>query len=633
MLFDPCGDLRKDYGAFCEVLRRTEREDIFRGLLTNEDRTRLVEQRRRQSALTAGSRRVSHSVAHEVEATAPFATGDPFAPEEDHRPSLTSHHSIAATAEPGPSKKPSAVGKRGSKARNSIAKEEEQTVDPTAPRPPASLSFLSLRFPTFCINARDMVPLTRAIPHCKTLVVVSLVGCGLSVESYMLLVEAVYRNSSIAEVRVDFNSVVTPGFYTDPTTVEHKREEDSPAERTQRQSLVSGTASVDTASSKKQEGGAKRTKSVDTTTTTPPPDPSAIYLKPSEYCGLRDIPTALEEQINEEREKKGKVDPKRQQQLQQQKEALDLFDQQHRIAVPKGWHGMLYTAIRTLSLRGDGIDDSAVQGIAHLLTDPHSRLLTLNLWGNYITDEGANALAAMLRVNRTLHALDLGNNRISDDGILALTDVFRVQDVTGPEEVAARRERYLKRWDATPAEMAAANSAPSSYPTYRDLYHAWWTARAEAEGAAGATPGKTGKEPNSARKTGSGKGKGKNDVVQARPTTPFDCDCIRLEEPLTNGSMSGVAKTVVRVPGNTVLEVLNLADNPITVTGVREVARRLRLREPTPEELLATASVMSEDGSSSGKPPRAAGGAAGDPRAVLCPAAAAGTTSPLPQRP
>lgn len=60
-----------------------------------------------------------------------------------------------------------------------------------------------------------------------------------------------------------------------------------------------------------------------------------------------------------------------------------------------------------------------------------------------------------------------------------------------------------------------------------------------------------------------------------RPTAAFDRDCVRVCHLAENDPF-------IRVPGNTVLEVLNMEENRyVTIVGVREAARRLALREPT----------------------------------------------------
>lgn len=71
-----------------------------------------------------------------------------------------------------------------------------------------------------------------------------------------------------------------------------------------------------------------------------------------------------------------------------------------------------------------------------------------------------------------------------------------------------------------------------------------------------------------------------------RPTVVFDRDCVRMCHLAENDSS-------IRVPGNTVLEVLNLEENRyVTIVGVREAARRLALREPaTTAEMLSMVEV------------------------------------------
>lgn len=710
MLFDPCGDLLKDYGAYCETLRVTEREDVY-------------------SAIHARSVDVPQVVA---------ATGISEGDGADGRAETEDGRGGAGSVS-SPKSKSQRKSSRTGERRKSSLKSSADGVSGAAPQAveavsaPAAvgvtLTSIKLHYPVFCLNQRDMTPLCRAIPHCPSLLSVELVGCGLSVQSYMKLVEAVYRSPRVISVAVDFNvpfielkhqrrltvgkESMEAGFVVDPTL--HPSSYSAAAEshdfpagplpppppppppgaspavsqepcfnasaaavpprcsvtstlaamQRQEQGRSESVGEVDEAAGRPVSSTAPRLSQISSADVAGatgvnvtargfsgmdgvvgglPEDDGAsavLYLYPTQYCGLDQQPTPLELQLQEEKEKKGKVDGKKVQQLQAQRETLRAFDQQHRIPVPKAWDGILFTGIHQLSLRGNHIDDATAGRLAQVLLDhSQSRLASLNLWGNHITDVGAAALARMLRTNRVLQVLDLGHNELSDVGLLELMRVFLMQQVTSPEEVATARRAYLTRRGASEEEQKAANQplVLADIPSYEDLYAHWWHMQQQA--AQLSAPAEANLSPADAAASASGSGKSprpttfvpavlpappvrdtqssptaagnlkrtppvKNKTVKSesatgaaiaasaaaaaafnttmsssaaraanRRTIGFDKDCVRVHHTADND-------TTIRIPGNTVLEVLNLEENRyITIAGAREAARLLRLREP-----------------------------------------------------
>nr|CCC96168.1 unnamed protein product [Trypanosoma congolense IL3000] len=547
MLFEPSGDLRLDYGAFCHTIGVIEREEVYRSLITNK------QQRAKKELKYCSS-----------------AEDGPMLQQFDEATEVQSQtvKGVAGANKMKDATKGSSPGRKHegeSPARRSLPG-ETPLVHPTVQQQP-TLYHIVMRHLTFCLNERDMKPLALAIPYCTTLMSIEFIGCGLSRESYFLLVEAAYKSRRLVSMAIDFNNVSRPGFYEDPTVnhpasepprlVEHTSgDEASPgrfgdeSKSTVFRDVVPSRLDGFLASPRVESAGSSRRT------------PETVHtFSPSNYRGLNNVPSLLEVQIREERERKGKIDSKKQAQLQQQRELLAQFDKENRIPVPRGWSAALLTGVRQLSLRGNGIGDKDVALMASvLLVHSRSELRSLNLWGNNITDEGAVSLSALLKKNRTLQVLDLGQNDIGDTGLAALVDCFRMQEMP-MEELPAYRRQYLMRCDATLREKNLAGAPPPHYPTYQEVYNAWHMVRY-------ATP-----EDRRESKKGLSKTK-RTDSISTRPTTPFDCDCFRIDDPPR-----------VRAPGNTVMRCINLGNNKrVTYAGASEALRVLSLHEPADDD-------------------------------------------------
>jgi hypothetical protein len=172
MLFEPTGDLWKDYAAYCEIEDKAEREDIV-------DAIQVVE-------LKPGdqSNRDNASIAAAMAAS---ATG-------------------TATAMLS-----------GTSAMMSVAP------TPTAPAAASKVqTHVIARNLDYCLAKKDAMPLANAIPHCHTLTKLHLTGCGITEHSLKLFVEAVYKSPSVTSVAIDFNP---GGLYKDPTVSKKDRNE------------------------------------------------------------------------------------------------------------------------------------------------------------------------------------------------------------------------------------------------------------------------------------------------------------------------------------------------------------------------------------------------------------------------
>ncbi|ESS68518.1 hypothetical protein TCDM_02662 [Trypanosoma cruzi Dm28c] len=566
MLFEPSGVLRSDYGAYCHALGFTEREEVYRSIFTSEERRQEKE--------------VKYLEAHspsDADTNADAAAFLSFSQKQSTIAAATAAVTPNTVNTTAANNTPASAGRKGRKASTVNAKSKKKgaaTEDPAKAlenAAPLTLTFIVMRQLKFCLNRRDIKPLALAIPHCVSLVSVEFVGCGLSEESYFLLVEALYKSRRVASVTIDFNSSSNPGFYVDPVL--------SPGAtfQTANQAAVVSFTDVTPELALSQPNtdslpGSSRRSVVprnggptltgeDLLSLREQPGLEGPTFAPSEYRGLRGVLLSLEQQSREEKGRKGKVDSKKQTQLQQQLDSLAQIDRENPVTVPRGWASMLLTGVKHLSLRGNGITSEDVALMASLLLrHPRSELVSLNLWGNRIDDEGAVALAKLLKENRTLQVLDLGHNDIADVGLLTLVDCFCMQEMP-LECLLGYRKRQLLRRDATARERQLASTPPPTYPSYQELYTAWHQAKYPA----------LAEEKKESKKGAQTKTK-KAEPLLVRPTSPFDRDCFRMENS-------------VRVPGNTVLRCVNLGNNPrVTLDGAREALRVLSLHEPSDDK-------------------------------------------------
>ena len=286
------------------------------------------------------------------------------------------------------------------------------------------------------LTHRDMIPLARAIPHCRALPSLQFSGCSMTEHCLQLLVEAVYRSNSVTFVGIDFNPDGLSKDLNGASALSVRS--NSPAHISRRQWASQTSLGLDGL-------GHVRVGDIE-----------PIYLYPHQK-GLLQLPGAelswkaadkggdLTEgndgthgiNTKGKNDKVGKSDKGR---VEKEKSAKDGAQRglngdgrpaaMDPIPVPIGWHGLLLTGIRQLSLRGNDISDKMIEPMAELLERPSSELYTLNLWGNSITSAGAIMLANALQSNRRLTALNLGHNKIDDHGAIALASIFYATDVT-----------------------------------------------------------------------------------------------------------------------------------------------------------------------------------------------------------
>ncbi|XP_067653711.1 leucine-rich repeat-containing protein 71-like isoform X3 [Haliotis asinina] len=110
----------------------------------------------------------------------------------------------------------------------------------------------------------------------------------------------------------------------------------------------------------------------------------------------------------------------------------------------ENWHLLVDddSSVQLLSLQHCAVSDAAAEDIGKALGTAkrfNTKLLSLNLAGNRITDVGAEHLAGGLRMNRTLLSLSLANNHIGDKGVKKIAEALSRFPLTHEEVVERRR--------------------------------------------------------------------------------------------------------------------------------------------------------------------------------------------------
>ncbi|CAL1530498.1 unnamed protein product [Lymnaea stagnalis] len=125
--------------------------------------------------------------------------------------------------------------------------------------------------------------------------------------------------------------------------------------------------------------------------------------------------------------------------------------------------------IQNLSLRHCKITDKGAASIGRALGTAklaNTKLLSLNLTGNFIGDVGATALAQGLRMNRTLVSLVLMNNNIGNKGAEKLAEALSRFPLTHEETVERRKlmseKNSLEGKSPTPSRRAESKDRPGS---------------------------------------------------------------------------------------------------------------------------------------------------------------------------
>nr|KAG5692241.1 hypothetical protein BaRGS_011741 [Batillaria attramentaria] len=121
-------------------------------------------------------------------------------------------------------------------------------------------------------------------------------------------------------------------------------------------------------------------------------------------------------------------------------------------------------AIQQISLRHCRVTDGGAGRIGMALgtaTKVNTKLLSLDLAGNLITDVGAGDLAKGLRLNRTLLTLSLANNKIEDKGAIMLAEALSRFALNHDELVERRRLIFIRECNRKASKPKAAHYCTS----------------------------------------------------------------------------------------------------------------------------------------------------------------------------
>nr|XP_022303410.1 leucine-rich repeat-containing protein 71-like isoform X8 [Crassostrea virginica] len=116
------------------------------------------------------------------------------------------------------------------------------------------------------------------------------------------------------------------------------------------------------------------------------------------------------------------------------------------VVTEENWHELITdeSPVQNLSLRHCGMTDKGAKSIGEALGTvkrTNTKLVTLNLAGNQISDQGAIDIANGLRMNRTLMSLSLASNQIGDKGAIKLGEVLSRFPLSHEEVVERRKQK------------------------------------------------------------------------------------------------------------------------------------------------------------------------------------------------
>jgi hypothetical protein len=104
---------------------------------------------------------------------------------------------------------------------------------------------------------------------------------------------------------------------------------------------------------------------------------------------------------------------------------------------------LFLSSAKHVSFRGCDLDDDDVEDIAELLAE-NNEIISLNLWGNSITDRGGIAIAKALRGNRVLRSISLAMNKITDKTVNEICKSLWNMSLYTEEELIQLREKVFK---------------------------------------------------------------------------------------------------------------------------------------------------------------------------------------------
>ncbi|KAF5403958.1 Leucine-rich repeat-containing protein 71 [Paragonimus heterotremus] len=251
-------------------------------------------------------------------------------------------------------------------------------------------------------------------------------------------------------------------------------------------------------------------------------------------------------------------------------------------------------SLTKLNLRYCNLGPNEAKHIATRLgstTSANSRLLSLDLSGNQLKDEGAIYLAQALRTNRTLLTLSLSNNKIGDAGCVALATVVSRFFLTH-EEILQRRQlqSVRQRFDSpqrntrTPTPVKRAKNHPLNKDASGKRRDRSNRGRATKEPEIKEKEEKAGTKSKKAEQTSPKKDSGKVTSSKGRGGRSSRSDKSALDPELIEGSSETGESTHpllekgeyvephgLQVTGNFVLAFLNLSRNNVTEHGLQQL--------------------------------------------------------------
>ncbi|XP_041351330.1 leucine-rich repeat-containing protein 71-like [Gigantopelta aegis] len=270
----------------------------------------------------------------------------------------------------------------------------------------------------------------------------------------------------------------------------------------------------------------------------------------------------------------------------------------------ENWHELIgeNSLIQRLSLRSCFITDKGAARIGRelgTLEKINKKLVTLDLYGNKITDLGCEHLAAGLRMNRTLLVLTLANNEISDAGCCKLAEVLSTFPLTHEEVVERRKQMSLRiiQPKASKSVIQTRTAKPSSKSDRGSS-----KSRKDGKGKDGQEDGRKSRREEKSKKASKSTAKDNQSTSAAKtskpsrtalsPATPSEGKRDRKKEkraPLVQEQqteLSAVMKVLDKVipsedqqlwiPGNRILVSLNLSRNRITAVGVEAMLKAMQ---------------------------------------------------------
>ncbi|XP_076443625.1 uncharacterized protein LOC143282060 isoform X3 [Babylonia areolata] len=130
--------------------------------------------------------------------------------------------------------------------------------------------------------------------------------------------------------------------------------------------------------------------------------------------------------------------------------------------------------LETLSLRFCQLGDINAQALGRALGTTNkwnSKLLTLNLSNNRITDEGVRHLARGLMTNRTLLVLNLAANDIGDDGAAALAQVLSYFALDHQQDQVVAPKGQVQKTPGLKRLVVHRNAVPADNKVLLQLQH------------------------------------------------------------------------------------------------------------------------------------------------------------------